>query len=178
MKLGVSGRTARTIRIFSLEVSPDLVLLNIRKLDFHDFRYFLKVTSSQNTFKWAPNEASRVPSHGIPWAPKGSPPMGGPGPPPMGSLGLPRVPSPMGPLPWDPFGLPRVPSHGIPPHLPLNFCPSGQNINYKRITQRLFSKVSLGHGLARPWPGPGQARPGNIFLEMMVNELIADECID
>ena len=23
--------------------------------------------------------------------------------------------------------------------------------------------------LARPWPGPGQARPGNIFLETMVN---------
>ena len=84
----------------------------------------------------------RVPSHGIAWAPKGSPPMGGPGPPPMGSLGLPRVPSPMGPLPWDPFGLPRVPSHGIPPHLPLNFCPAGQNINYKRINQRLFSEVS------------------------------------
>ena len=58
--------------------------------------------------------APRVPSYGIPWAPKGSPHMGGPGPPPMGSLGLPRVPTPMGPLPWDPFGLPRAPSHGIP----------------------------------------------------------------
>ena len=73
-------------------------------------------------------------NNGSHWGPQGSPPMG--------SLGLPRVPTPMGPLPWDPFGLPRVPSHGIPPHLPLNFCPAGQNINYKRINQRLFSKVS------------------------------------
>ena len=133
----MSGRTARTIRIFSLEVSPNLVLLNIRKLDFHEFRHFLNVTSSQNTFKWAPNGGPkgplpwdplgsqgsppmgslglpRVPSPGIPWAPKGSPPMG--------SLGLPRVPLPWGvrdPLPWDPLGsqgfpLPWVPSHGIP----------------------------------------------------------------
>ena len=103
----MSGRSARTRRIFSLEVSPDLVLLNMRKLDFHDFRNFLKVTSSQNTFKWTPNEglpmrAPRVPSHGIPWAPKGSPPMGV-----------------QEPLPWDPLGsrgfpLPWVPSHGIP----------------------------------------------------------------
>ena len=138
----MSRRTARTTRIFSLEVSPDLVLLNIGKLGFHDFRNFLKVTSLQNTFKWAPNGAPRVPSHGIPWAPKGSPPMGGPGPLPMGFLGLPKIPSPMGPLPWDPFGLPRVPSHGIPPHLPLNFCPAGQKINNKRINQRLFSEVS------------------------------------
>ena len=64
--------------------------------------------------KCGPLGGPRVPSHGIPWAPKGSPPMGGPGPPPMGSLGLARVPSPQGPLPWNHFGLPRVPSHGIP----------------------------------------------------------------
>ena len=83
----MSGRTARTIRIFSLEVSPDLVLLNIRKHDFHDFRFFLKVTSSQNTFKWAPNGGPKGPSHGIPWAPKG-------------------------PLPWDPLGSQGFPSHG------------------------------------------------------------------
>ena len=129
----MSGRTARTIRIFSLEVSPDPVLLNIRKLDFHDFRHFLKVASSQNTFKWAPNGGPKGP---LPWDPLGSqgfPSHGGLGPSPMGSLGLPRVPSPMGPLPWDPFGLPRVPTHGIPPHLPLNFCPAGQKINSKRI---------------------------------------------
>ena len=140
----MSGRSARTIRIFSLEVSPDLVSLNIRELDFHDYRHFLKVTSSQNTFQWAPNGGpkgllpwdplgsqgfpshggSGTPSHGIPWAHKGSLSHGSP---PMGSLGL-----------------PRVPSHGIPPHLPLNFCPAGQNINYKRINQRLFSEVSYG----------------------------------
>ena len=99
-----------------------------------------KAISQQN--KNIPLGAPRVPSHRIPWAPKGSPRMGGSGPPPMGSLWLPRVPSPMGALPWEPFGLPRVPSHGIPPHLPLIFCPARQKINNKRINQRLFSEVS------------------------------------
>ena len=90
-------------------VSPDLVLLNIRKLDFHDFRYFLKVTSSQNTFKWAPNGGPKGP---LPWdllGSQGFPSHGGSGTPPIGSLGLPRVSPPMGslwapkgPLPWDP----------------------------------------------------------------------------
>ena len=50
------GRRARTRRNFSLEVSPDLVLLNIRNVDFHDWNYW-KVTSSQNglkTFLFAP----------------------------------------------------------------------------------------------------------------------------
>ena len=53
----MSKRTARTIRIFSLEVSPNLVLLNIRKVDFHDFGNYWKVTSSQNgpkTFLFVP----------------------------------------------------------------------------------------------------------------------------
>ena len=95
----MSRRTARTIRNFSLEVSPDLVLLNIRKLDFHDFHHFLKVTSSQNTFKLAPNGGPKGP---LPWDPLGSQ-----GSPPMGSLGLARVRSQGFPLPW-------VPSHGIP----------------------------------------------------------------
>ena len=108
----MSGRTARTIRIFSLEVSPDLVLLNIRKLDFHHFRHFLNVTSSQNTFKWAPNGGPRVPSHGIPWAPKGSPPMGV------------RDPLPCDPVGSQGFPLPWVPSHGVPPHpIPSRFPP-------------------------------------------------------
>jgi len=60
-------------------------------------------------------------SHGIPWAPKGSHPMGGPGPPPMGSFWAPKGspshgPPPMGslwapkgPLPWGP-----TPPHAIP----------------------------------------------------------------
>jgi hypothetical protein len=40
-------------------------------------------------------------------------------------------------------------------------------------------QAPLGHGLARPWPGFGQARPGNIFLEMMVNKLlITDQLIN
>jgi len=110
LKLGgglrLSGRTARTIRIFSLEVSPNLVLLNIRKLDVHDFRNFLKVSSSQNIFEWAPNGAQ--------WGPQGSPPMG--------SRGLPRKPSHGGsgtpshgiPLSSQGFPLPWIPSHGTP----------------------------------------------------------------
>jgi hypothetical protein len=51
--------------------------------------------------RWDPFGSQGVPSHGIPWAPKG--------PPLMGSLRLPRVP-----LPWDPLGSQGVPSHGIP----------------------------------------------------------------
>ena len=47
----MSGRSARTIRIFSVEVSPDLVLLDVRKVDFHDFGNYWKVTSSQNGLK-------------------------------------------------------------------------------------------------------------------------------
>ena len=102
---------------------------NCEIFNFHDLGNSWKVTSSPNTSKlvlgppkgsqWG---APRVPSHGIPWAPMGSPPMGGPGPPPMGSHGLPRVPSPMGPLPWDPFGLPRVPPMGSHP-IPFRFPP-------------------------------------------------------
>ena len=34
----MSGRSARTIRNFSLELSPDLVLPNVGQVDFHDFR--------------------------------------------------------------------------------------------------------------------------------------------
>ena len=34
----VSGRSARTIRNFSLELSQDLVLPNVGQVDFHDFR--------------------------------------------------------------------------------------------------------------------------------------------
>ena len=120
----MSGRTARTIRIISLEVSPDLVLLNIRKLDFHDFRHFLEVASSQNTFKWAPKGGPKGP---LPWDPLGSqvPLPWGSGTPPMGSLGLPRVP-----LPWDPFGLSRVPSHGVP--IPFRFAPLHQIVRRAR----------------------------------------------
>ena len=44
-------RTARTTRIFSLEVSLNLVLLNIRKVDFHDFGNYWNVSSSQNGVK-------------------------------------------------------------------------------------------------------------------------------
>ena len=39
------------MRNFSLEVSPDLVLLNIREVDFHDFGNYWEVTSSQNGLK-------------------------------------------------------------------------------------------------------------------------------
>ena len=34
----MSGRSAQTIRNFSLELSPDLVLPNVGQVDFHDFR--------------------------------------------------------------------------------------------------------------------------------------------
>ena len=36
----MSGRSARTIRNFSLELSPDLVLPNVGQVDFHDFRKY------------------------------------------------------------------------------------------------------------------------------------------
>jgi len=39
------------IRVSSLKVSPNLVLLNIRKVDVHDFWNYWKVTSSQNGLK-------------------------------------------------------------------------------------------------------------------------------
>jgi hypothetical protein len=42
-------RTDHTI--FSLEVSPDLVLPNIRKIAFHDVGNYWKATSSQNGLK-------------------------------------------------------------------------------------------------------------------------------
>ena len=53
----MSGRSARTIRNFSLEVSQDLVLLDIRKSTFQHLTVNWKVTSSQNglkTFLFAP----------------------------------------------------------------------------------------------------------------------------
>ena len=34
----MSGRSARTIRNFYLNLSPDLVLPNVGQVDFHDFR--------------------------------------------------------------------------------------------------------------------------------------------
>ena len=43
----MSKRTTHTIRIFSLEVSPNLVLLDVRKVDFHDVWNYWEVTSSQ-----------------------------------------------------------------------------------------------------------------------------------
>ena len=46
--LGVSGRSARTIRNFSFELSPDLVLLDIRK---STFQHLTVNTSSQNGLK-------------------------------------------------------------------------------------------------------------------------------
>ena len=134
----------RTIRIVSLEVSPYLVLLNIRKVDLQNFRYFLKVTSSQNTFKWAPNESpkgplpwlplgsqgfpshggSGTPSHGIPWAPKGSLSHGSP---PMGSLWAPK-----GPLPWDPTLSNR----------PI-FVRPGKKITTKELTRGFLARSHL-----------------------------------
>ena len=44
----MSGRSARTIRNFSLEVSPDLVLLDIREFTFQHLTVNWEVTSSQN----------------------------------------------------------------------------------------------------------------------------------
>ena len=49
--VGVSGRSARTIRNFSPEVSPDLVSLDIGKSTFQHFTVNWKVTSSQNGLK-------------------------------------------------------------------------------------------------------------------------------
>ena len=39
-----------------------------------------------------------------------------------------------------------------------------------RAAPLALSQAPLGHGqaMARSWPGPGQARPGNISVEMMV----------
>ena len=47
----MSGRSALTIRNFSLEFSPDLVLPNVVQVDFHDFWKYWTVTSSQNGLK-------------------------------------------------------------------------------------------------------------------------------
>ena len=47
----MSARTAKSIRIFSLEVSPDLVLLDVRKVDLHDFGNYVTVASSKNGLK-------------------------------------------------------------------------------------------------------------------------------
>ena len=47
----MSGRSAWSIRNFSLELWQDLVLLNIRKVDFRDFWNYWKATSSQNGLK-------------------------------------------------------------------------------------------------------------------------------
>ena len=57
---------------------------------------------------------------------------------------------------WRGPGVPRVPGphglgvHRVPGPAPLASPPA-----------------PLGNGLARPWPGPGQA--GNIFLKMITN---------
>ena len=129
----MSGKTARTIRIFSLEVSPNLVLPNIRKLDFHDFRHFLKVTSSQNTFEWAPNGGPKGP---LPWDP-------------LGSQGL--------PVPWVPsHGIP-LGSQGSPPmgSLPIQTRPFFVRLGKEKTTKELtrsFSGlllVNLGFGISR-----------------------------
>ena len=87
---------------------------------------FLKLTSAQNTFKWAPNGGPKGP---LPWDP-------------LGSQGSP----PMGPL-----GLPRVPSHGIPwaPKSPPT--PNGVFGNLMSVSSYLF-----GHDLAAAAPGHGQ----------------------
>ena len=52
----MSGRTARTIRNFSLELSPNLVLPNVGEVDFHDFGNSWKVTSSQIASKMVPGD--------------------------------------------------------------------------------------------------------------------------
>ena len=141
----MSRRTAQTIRIFSLEVSPDLVLQNIRKLDFRDFRHFLKVTSSQNTFKWAPNGGPKGP---LPWDP-------------LGSQGFPSHGGP-GPLPWDPLGsqgfpLPWVPSHGIPlgsqgsppmgshPTSPSIVVRPGRKLTTKELARGFLARSHMQH---------------------------------
>ena len=135
-----------------------------KKTRCFDFHHFLKVTSSQNTFKWAPNGGPKGP---LPWDPLGSQgsltmgslglprvplpwdPLGSQGSPPMGSLGLPRAP-----LPWDLLGsqgsppmgslwLPRVPSPGIPwaPKGPLPWCKQPKNLVV--WTTRLAGDVAI-----------------------------------
>ena len=47
----MSGRSARTIRNFSLELSQDLVLLDVRKSIFQHLTVTWKVTSSQSGLK-------------------------------------------------------------------------------------------------------------------------------
>ena len=47
----MSGRSARTLRNFSLELSQDLVLPNVGQVDFHDFGKYWEVASSQNGLK-------------------------------------------------------------------------------------------------------------------------------
>ena len=47
----MSGRSARTIRNFSLELSWDLVLPNVGQVDFYAFGNYWTVASSQNGFK-------------------------------------------------------------------------------------------------------------------------------
>ena len=104
-------------------------------------------------------------SHGIPWAPKGSPPMGSlgllrvpltwdplgfQGSPHMGSLGAQGFPShgipcaPKGSAPMRSLGLPRVPSHGIhwAPKGPLSWDPLGLMMHPECI---LKGSVMLKH---------------------------------
>ena len=88
-------------------------------------------------FQWG---GPRVPSHGIPRVPKGSPPMGGPGPFPWDPFGSQGFPLPWDPLPWDPLGLPRVPSHGVPPHPPDLFCLSHMAIEGVLARQKCAGK--------------------------------------
>ena len=52
----MSGRSARTIRNFSLELSPNLVLQDMGKVDFHDFWKYGKVASSQIASKMVPGD--------------------------------------------------------------------------------------------------------------------------
>ena len=52
----MSGRSARSIRNFSLERSPNLVLPNVGQVDFHDFGNSWKVTSSQIASKMVPGD--------------------------------------------------------------------------------------------------------------------------
>ena len=47
----MSGRSVRSIRNFSLELSQDLVLLDIRKSAFQYLKVNWKVASSQNVLK-------------------------------------------------------------------------------------------------------------------------------
>ena len=91
---------------------------------------------------------------------QGFPSHGGSGTPPMGSLGLPRVPSPMGPLPWDPFGLPRVPSHGVPPHLIPSDCPAGPPFSGSSVFFSGWGLKSDNRDEARRTIGMGWERVG------------------